>query len=104
VGFDTQDHTLDVEVTPELAWRWRDEQELANHVAQGFYTAALADAARAEGKSAIDAIERHEHPCTQGWSEWRPPAGWAIAPFPAGWDTAPLTYWEKREWAYPRGR
>ena len=56
VGFDTQDHTLDVEITPDLAWRWRDEAELDNHVAEGFYTAALAVAVRAEGQRVIDAI------------------------------------------------
>src|SRR5262245_7840455 len=56
VGFDTQDHTLDIEFTPALVWRWRDEQELANHVAEGFYTAELAAAARAEGEQVIDAV------------------------------------------------
>ena len=35
-GFDTQDHTLDVEITPDLAWRWRDEAELENHVTEAF--------------------------------------------------------------------
>ena len=60
MGFDTQDHTLDVRITPDLAWRWRDEAELDNHVAEGFYTAALAVAVRAEGQRVIDAILRHD--------------------------------------------
>lgn len=100
VGFDTQDHTLDIEVAPDLTWRWRDEQELANHVAEGFYTAALASAARAEGESAIEAIRRREHACVRGWPEWSPPAEWGIAPFVDGWDTASPTSWERRQWAY----
>jgi len=100
VGFDTQDHTLDIEVTPDLAWRWRDEQELANHVAEGFYTAALAAAAQSEGERTIEAIRRLAHPCMQGWPEWCPPKDWALAPFVDGWDTTPPTYWERREWAY----
>lgn len=100
VGFDTQDHTLDIEVSPELAWRWRDEQELANHVAEGFYTAALATAARAEGEQAIDAIRRLDHECTRGWPEWSPPPEWEVPPFVDGWDTTPPTFWDKRNWAY----
>ena len=100
IGFDTQDHTLDIEVTPELAWRWRDEQELANHVSEGFYTAALATAARSEGQRTIDAIRRLEHACMQDWSEWIPPAEWGMAPFVDGWDTTPPTFWERRQWAY----
>ena len=50
VGFDTQDHTLDIEVTPELSWRWRDEQELANHVTEGFYTASVGERGPLRGR------------------------------------------------------
>jgi hypothetical protein len=38
-------YTLDIEVTPDLAWHCRDEQELVNHVREGFYTHELANAA-----------------------------------------------------------
>lgn len=100
VGFDTQDHTLDIEATPELDWRWRDEQELANHIAEGFYTDALAEAARLEGERAIESMRRHEHECMRGWSEWSPPPEWGLPPFVAGWDTTPPTFWGKRRWAY----
>ena len=100
IGFDTQDHTLDIEFSPELVWRWRDEQELANHVAEGFYTAELARAARAEGEQVIDAIGRREHECLRGWATWSPPPEWRIPPFVAGWDTTPPTFWDRRDWAY----
>jgi predicted RNA-binding protein associated with RNAse of E/G family len=103
VGFDTQDHTLDIEATPELDWRWRDEQELDNHVAEGFFTAALAAAARVEGRRAIEAMLRGEHACVNGWAEWRPPPEWRAPSFISGWDTAPPTYWDKRGWAYGVG-
>jgi hypothetical protein len=103
VGFDTQDHTLDVEVTPSFAWRWRDEEELANHVAERFYTAELAAAARLEGTRVIEAIERFAHPCTRGWPQWAPPAEWPPPPFVAAWDTTPPTFWERRAWAYGAG-
>jgi len=105
IGFDTQDHTLDIEVTPALAWRWRDEDELANHVAEGFYTAELARAARAEGERVIDAIQRLDHECMRGWRDWSPPPEWQIPPpFVGGWDTTPPTYWDKRDWAYAHDR
>ena len=100
IGFDTQDHTLDIEFTPALAWHWRDEPELANHVAEGFYTAELASAARAEGERVIDAVRRREHECLRGWAEWSPPPQWRIPAFVVGWDTAPPTFWERRDWAY----
>ena len=104
VGFDTQDHTLDVEVTPALEWRWRDEDELANHVAHNFYTPALAAAARAEGEQVLESLLRGEHVCTRGWHKWRPAADWRVPDFVGGWDTAPRTLWERRLWAYGDAR
>jgi hypothetical protein len=104
VGFDTQDHTLDIEITPELDWRWRDEEELANHVTQGFYTAALASAVRAEGEQVIAAILRNEHPCLRNWREWTPPPEWRVPDFVEGWSTAPRTTWDLRAWAYEDAR
>ena len=101
VGFDTQDHTLDIEVTPELACGWRDEQELANHVTEGFYTAELARAARTEGEEVLDAIRRRDHPCLRDWPEkWSPAPEWRVPPFVEGWDTTPPTFWDRRDWAY----
>ena len=103
VGFDTQDHTLDVEITPDLAWRWRDEAELENHVAEGFYTAALAVAVRAEGQRVIDAILLGDHVCTR-WKDWRPDPSWQVAGFIGGWDATPRTAWDRRLWAYADAR
>jgi len=100
VGFDTQDHTLDIEATPDLTWRWRDEQELANHVTEGFYTAALASAARSEGERVIEAMRRRGHECLRGWPEWSPPLEWGVPRFADGWDTTPPTFWDRRHWAY----
>ena len=100
IGFDTQDHTLDIEVTPDLEWRGRDEAELANHVTEGFYTPELAAFARAEGERAIAAILRREHACMYGWAQWSAPAGWPVPDFPPGWDTEPPTSWDRRDWAY----
>lgn len=100
VGIDTQDHTLDIVVEADLTWRWRDEVELANHVAHGFYTADLALAARLEGKRAIESIVQGSHPCRQGWDNWRPDPAWRPPAMPAGWDSAPPTFWERRLWAY----
>jgi predicted RNA-binding protein associated with RNAse of E/G family len=88
IGFDTQDHTLDVIVNPDLSWGWRDETELDDHVREGFFTSDLADAVRAEAARVIDEITRGVHPCLSGWSEWRPRPEWAIPAIPAGWDTA----------------
>jgi len=100
VGFDTQDHTLDVVVMPDLTWHWRDEDELVNHVKERFYSTELAEAVRAEGRQAIDAVTRGVHPCLRGWANWTPDPTWSIPVIPDGWDSTPVTLWERRLWAY----
>lgn len=99
-GFDTQDHTLDVVVTPALQWSWRDEQELDSHVHTRFYTQELAAATRAEGRRAIELIEAGTHPCLQGWPQWSPDSSWSVPELPPEWSTTPATFWERRLWAY----
>ena len=103
VGFDTQDHTLDVEITPDLAWRWRDEAELENHVTEGFYTAALAVAVRAEGQRVIDAILLTTT-CARGGRTGSRTRHGSVAEFIGGWDTTPRTAWDQRLWAYADAR
>jgi uncharacterized protein DUF402 len=102
VGFDTQDHTLDIEVTPELSWKWRDTQELDEHVKHGFYTASLASEAWREGRRAIDEILRGTHPCLDGWRDWEPDARWEVPRVPAEWSSVPPVLWEKHRSAYGR--
>jgi predicted RNA-binding protein associated with RNAse of E/G family len=92
VGFDTQDHTLDIEVTPKLEARWRDEAELESHVAHGFFTRARAAAIRAEGEAVLAELAAGGHPCLRGWSSWSPSES-SPCELPSGWDTEPLTRW-----------
>jgi len=102
VGFDTQDHTLDIEVTPEHDWKWRDTAELDEHVKHGFYTAPLAGEVWDEGRRTIDEIVRGSHPCLDGWRDWLPDAAWQVPQVPAEWSSVPPALWEKHRWAYGR--
>lgn len=99
-GFDTQDHTLDIVVTPTLHWSWRDEEELDNHVRERFYTRELAAEARAEGRRVIDSIASGTHPCLQGWADWSPDPTWSVPSLSPAWSTTPVTSWDRRDWAY----
>jgi hypothetical protein len=84
IGVDTQDHTLDINVNPDLTWAWRDEIELDNHVTHGFYTSDLARAARLEGERAVKEIIAGTHPCRNGWVDWSPNPTWQTPTVPAG--------------------
>jgi hypothetical protein len=100
IGFDTNDHTLDVVVAPDRSWEWKDKQELAARIQQGVYSAEFAAAVRAEGERLVAALERNAPPFSDGWERWLPPSEWRIPGLPADWDTLPATLWERRRWAY----
>lgn len=87
-GFETEDHTLDIVVTPQFECRWRDEADFDDHVALGFYTQGQAAATRAEGQRVIDAIAHGTHPCAQ-WPDWVPDPRWSVPLLPAEWKQLP---------------
>ena len=102
VGFDTQDHTLDIEVTPEHSWKWRDTEEFDEHVKQRFYTPSLASEVWNEARRVIDEIMHGSHPCLDGWRNWEPDPAWQIPQMPIEWSSVPPALWEKHRWAYGR--
>jgi hypothetical protein len=77
---DTTDQALDVVVSPEGTWQWKDEDELEEAVELGIWTTEEADEIRAEGERAIAA-----QPWPTGWEDWRPPAGWGPLGLPRDW-------------------
>ncbi|MPZ98881.1 MAG: DUF402 domain-containing protein [Dehalococcoidia bacterium] len=100
MGFDTNDHMLDIVVTPDLRWQWKDEDVMADRVRQGVYPRDFADAVRAEGERVVEAIEARRSPFSDGWERWAPDPAWTAPRLIEGWDALPATLWERREWAY----
>jgi hypothetical protein len=100
IGFDTNDHTLDIVVTPDLEWSWKDADELAERVEHGVFPADFADFVRAEGERVIDRIERRASPFGDGWGEWTPDPSWQKPALPPTWETEPVRLWPDRVWAY----
>ena len=80
LGFDTEDHALDIWVEPDGSWRWKDEDELEAGVDLGFFSPAQAAAIRSEGERVIA-----EWPFPTGWETWRAEPTWPIPSRPADW-------------------
>jgi predicted RNA-binding protein associated with RNAse of E/G family len=87
VGFDTRDHVLDVLVpTDGSGWRWKDEDELAEAVRLGLYSAEEAARFRDAGEAAVRRILEGEPPFDREWGGWRPDPAWGPLGLPPGWD------------------
>jgi hypothetical protein len=76
-GIDTSDHTLDIWVDPDGAWRWKDEDELAVAARLGVLDAA---SVRAEGERVLEAW-----PFPTGWEDFRPDPAWPVPELPEDW-------------------
>jgi hypothetical protein len=85
-GVDTTDHVLDIWVTPDRRWEWKDEDEFAEALAAGRFSARDATEIQAEGARVVEKIERWDSPFQDGWENFRPEESWPIPELPAGWE------------------
>jgi uncharacterized protein len=89
IGFDTVDHALDVVIELDgSAWRWKDEDELADAVRDGLFTEEQATDFRRWGARARDRVLAREAPFDRDWTAWRPDPSWPLPELPEGWDVA----------------
>ena len=86
LGFDSEDQVLDIVISRDLSWYWKDEDEFADAQRIGHFTPEEAAAIRAEGERVIRNIEARGWPFDKGWESWRPDPGWPIPPVPPNWD------------------
>jgi len=88
IGFDSEDLVLDVRVRDDGAgWAWKDEDELAWCVAQGYVSPAQATVIRTAGERAIADLEAGAWPFSADWSVWQPDSAWPIPQLPEGWQS-----------------
>jgi hypothetical protein len=87
-GVDTRDYDLDIVVTPDRSWMWKDEDEFAAHLAvPDVYWCADADAVRAAGRDVVKLIEAGEFPFDGTGTDFRPDPQWTVPEGPPeGWD------------------
>jgi hypothetical protein len=86
-GVDTADHALDLVVTPDHQWRWKDEDEFAERIGHPLYwTAEEAAAIRACGARLAARVEAKEFPFDGSWCDFRPDPAWPMPQRPDGWD------------------
>ncbi|MFI7322647.1 DUF402 domain-containing protein [Streptomyces venezuelae] len=88
-GVDSEDHFLDISVSPDRSWRWHDEDEFAEARRAGLMDAGKAADVRAAGRAALDVIAAWGAPFSDGWQHWRPDPSWVVPSLPDDWDRTP---------------
>jgi hypothetical protein len=77
-GVDTADQLLDLVRTKDGEWRWKDEDELAAAVLQGYLSEDESREIRAEAERVIAA-----NAFPTGWEDWEPDPSWPAPNLPA---------------------
>lgn len=77
-GFETRDHFLDIQVSPNRSWRWKDEDELALAIELGRLTRQQGDVIRREAERVIPDVEAGRFPFDGSLESWRPEPSWPI--------------------------
>jgi hypothetical protein len=88
VGVDTVDQDLDLVVSPDRGWKWKDEDEFAERLGFPDHYWVLDEAAVwAEGRRVVELVEAGVFPFDGTWCSWRPDPAWARpAAMPDGFD------------------
>lgn len=80
----TQDHTLDLVITPDRQVIWKDEDELAAAIEAGRFTPEDAARFEADARAVEKLVARWASPFCDGWENWRPDPSWPVPDLPAG--------------------
>ena len=89
IGFDTGDHILDLWVRSDRALEWKDEDELAEAEALGFFNEREVEAIRREGERLVERVTAWAPPFCDGWEDWRPDPASPVPALPGGWRELP---------------
>jgi hypothetical protein len=84
-GVAAGDYLLDLMVTPDLQWSWKDEDEFEAVCAAGVFTDEERRGIRAEGRRMAARIEARAWPFDSEWPRWRPDPSWSIPSLPDTW-------------------
>jgi len=89
IGVDTTDDVLDVVVSPNLEWRWKDEHLVEEWIAAGVYTREEFDAIYEHGWQAIADVEARRFPFDGSLTDWQPHPGWRVPSIHPEWHRLP---------------
>jgi hypothetical protein len=89
IGYDTQDHELDLVALPDGSHVVKDLELMPIRVAEGRFTQAFVDRILADGEGLRTRLETGERWWDERWTTWAPDPSWRDARLPPGWADVP---------------
>jgi Protein of unknown function (DUF402) len=88
IGFDTQDHELDLVVRPDLTWYVKDDERMEGWIERGRWTADEVAEIRADGARVAAELEAGRRWWSDEWATWTPDPAWSLPELPTDWRAA----------------
>jgi hypothetical protein len=84
-GFDTQDLELDLVVSLDGTWTYKDDELLERWVERGRWSPAEIAAIRREGAAVGDELDAGRRWWSDDWAAWEPDDAWVVPELPPDW-------------------
>jgi uncharacterized protein len=88
-GIITFDRALDIVVSPDMKWRWKDEDHFQRIQELGWISSEMTKQIEQERYKAVIRIKQKQKPFCESWPEWRPDPKWPVPRLPDNWAWAP---------------
>lgn len=89
IGYDTQDHELDLVVTTDGDCQVKDDELMERRVREGRFSAAEVVAIRELGAELAAMVDGARAWWIPGSADWQPDPAWGAIALPDGWETVP---------------
>ncbi len=86
IGYDTQDHELDIVVPVDGPWSFKDDEMMEQRVREGRYSAAEVAGIRAQGRALAEMLDARATWWDPELTSWEPDPAWSSPVLPAGWE------------------
>ncbi len=84
-SIDTLDLEIDLIVTPEHTWHWKDEEEYMAGIKRGSISPEIADEVEKSRIEVLAMVDAKDSPFDTGWLNWQPDPSWAIPQLHSKW-------------------
>jgi hypothetical protein len=88
LGLETLDLELDIVVSPDGSWKWKDEDDYKAGIAKGILKPEWVQGIEDDKKDVFARIEKRLPPLDGSWLDWKPDPAWTAPRLPEGWDGA----------------
>lgn len=85
-GIDAMDLELDIDIEPDLSFRWKDVDDYRMAIGCGIISSEAVQGIEAAKPEALGRLRSRQYPFDGSWLDWKPDPVWSSPTLPENWD------------------